>query len=308
MKELRDEQAKADDEKKVKPTKFVTEEVERKLNAGLNLSGKDFVESDIKLFGRRETKTNTMEDERQKENSSNNAQDLGRSTCQGNQASKRRKMAISEIEYVLETKTEEAILLYICCQLLPCVVHPTKVNVIKNTVFKDLPDLFEWATVSDIAFAILIFDNYFVKWWSLEQYSFDTGKEMLEKHKRLLKGRIGGGNGLSGSDGLKRYQEILWRVVHMLSSAQKDWNNRFWKNFWERFRDERHDMELLEQKQSTKAAKTSNDDDLVQEKDVVEQLWTEMLHGELSGGMPPLTNVGENSDDNPFSGVTAYGC
>ena len=308
MKELRDEQAKADDEKKVEPTTFVTEEVTRKINTALKVINKGFSEDDIPKFGRRKNKTYTMEDERQKENSSNNAQELGRGTCQGNQPSKRRKMAISEIEYELGKQTEEAILLYICCELLPCVVHPAKVNVIKNTVFKDLPDLFDWATVSDVAFAILIFENYFEKWWTLEQYSLDTGKEMLEKHKRLLKGKHGGGNGLSGSHGLKRYQEILWRVVHMLSSAQNDWNNRFWKNFWEMFREERPDMELLEQKQSTKAAKTSNDDDPVQEKDVVEQLWTQMLHGQLSGGMPPLTDVDENSDDNPFSGVTAYGC
>ena len=267
-----------------------------------------FSESDIPKFGQRKI-NKTKEDELQKENSSNNAPGPGRSNSQGSRSSKRRKIAISEIEYVLDKKIEEDVLLFICCQLLPCVVHPSKMNQIKNTAFKDLPDLFDWATVSDVAFAILIFDNYFEKWYALEQYSLDFGgKEMLEKHKRLLKGKHGRGNGLSGTDGLKRYQEILWRVVHMLSSAQKDWNNRFWKNFWEMFRDIRPDLELLEQKQSAKVSNSCTDD-VAQEKDDVQLIWEDMLNGRLSGmPMPPIADVDEHREEDPYTGVTRYGC
>lgn len=76
--------------------------------------------------------------------------------------------------------------------------------------------LMEWATVSDVSFAILVMDNYYHKWRQMAQYELDHNKKakMPSSEIRSLLGvRFSSGNCLSSHMAQERLLEISKRVM-----------------------------------------------------------------------------------------------
>ena len=297
--ELRDEQILAAEEKR-DPVNFklVMKMATRTKSVGFGIEEEDFNILQVELFGVRD-KAKTRKNE--KENASSNLPE--------SPEEKTKKIETKNIAYELEETIERAIFRWVCCQLLPCVVHPKKMSMLKGTPFDKLPDFFHWATPSDVAFAILIFDNYNFKWSELEQYKFDFGEEMPEKHKRFYKGRYGNGNGLSGQEGLRRYKEILCRILHFMKDGKNNPERRFWNDFWEDLRNKRSDLDLFGLRQAQKNQCNA----MNQEEEVVEDEFETLMDEYLEIGMtatpkmPPLrrlTTVDQNSQQQHHTGVS----
>jgi hypothetical protein len=134
--ELRDEQLLAVEEKR-DPVNFkvVMKKATRTKTVGFGIDDEDFNILEVQNFGVRD-KAKTRKNE--KENASSNLPDSSEENT--------KKIETKNIAYELEEKVERAIFRWVCCQLLPCVVHPKKMSMLKGTPFDKLPDFFHWAT------------------------------------------------------------------------------------------------------------------------------------------------------------------
>ena len=141
--------------------------------------------------------------------------------------------------YKIEGEDERNVVLWICSHLLPDIVTSEKRKRMMNAPNDKKPKLFTWATVSDITFAILVCENYYYKWITLEQYTIDH-KEEEHPHKGKIKGKYSKGNMLSGPEGQARYAEIRKRLVQI--AEDKKLKEEYETAFTEKFCKEQPDF------------------------------------------------------------------
>lgn len=124
----------------------------------------------------------------------------------------------------LEESQEDELVLWVCTNVLQCVVDAKQYNVAMRFPAKNR--LLHFATPSDICFAIAILENYYVRWqtMAIEDYCKQRnpaacpslsppGNEEEEtprqKKKRMMKLALhNNSNGMSGGPGLFRYMQL----------------------------------------------------------------------------------------------------
>ena len=107
---------------------------------------------------------------------------------------------------------------YLCCLFLPAVCSP---KVFTERINERTP-LWQWLALDNIAFLLLVLENYYAK-WELEA----KGTKLVHKYDGL---KYGGGRGLSSKDGQHRYHQLNCEILALLNDTESA--EQFEKAFW----------------------------------------------------------------------------